>query len=53
VLVAGLDREATGAVATCLLRDAPGTVVVHHDLRALAEGVVRRRLWAGVPRRRG
>ncbi len=47
VLVAGLDREATGVVAKQLRRDEPGTALVHHDLSAIGEGVVHRRLWQG------
>jgi G3E family GTPase len=39
VLVAGLDRELAARVAAGLL-EAPGTAVVHHDLRSLGEGVV-------------
>ncbi|MCZ2829227.1 hypothetical protein O2W14_10330 [Modestobacter sp. VKM Ac-2986] len=39
VLVAGLDRDLTAQAATPLL-DQPGTVVVHHDVRGLGEGVV-------------
>lgn len=44
VVVAGLDRQATEEVGDRLLRAAPGTVVVHHDLRSMREGVVRRRV---------
>ncbi len=44
VVVAGLDRTAAAAVCDRLMRAGPGVVVVHHDLRALGEGVVRRRL---------
>jgi len=44
VLVTGLDRGVTGWVAGRLLRAEPGTVVVHHDLSALGEGVVRQRV---------
>jgi G3E family GTPase len=47
VVVAGLDRAATETVGDRLMRAEPGTVVVHHDLRAIAEGVVRRRLRSG------
>jgi G3E family GTPase len=39
VLVAGLDRDLTAQAATSLL-DRAGTVVVHHDVRGLDEGVV-------------
>jgi G3E family GTPase len=49
VLVTGLHRVATGWVADRLLRAEPGAVVVHHDLRALAEGIVRRRVRYGRP----
>jgi G3E family GTPase len=44
VLVTGLNRQATGWVANRLLREEPGTVLVHHDLSALAEGIVHRRV---------
>ena len=44
VLVTGLDRGATGWVAGRLLHAEPGTVVVHHDMSALAEGIVHRRV---------
>jgi G3E family GTPase len=47
VVVAGLDRAATEAVCDRLMRAESGTVVVHHDLRAIAEGVVHRRLRSG------
>lgn len=51
VLVSGLDRDLTAQAATPLL-DRPGTVVVHHDVRGLGEGVVlrtaRERRAAGV-----
>ncbi|MBB4911122.1 ribosome hibernation factor-recruiting GTPase MRF [Actinophytocola algeriensis] len=51
VLVTGLDRGATGWVAGRLLHAEPDTVVVHHDMSALAEGIVRRsvRTEHGVP----
>ena len=39
VLVTGLDRGLTAQAATPLL-DRPGTVVVHHDVSALGQGVV-------------
>lgn len=48
VLVTGLRRDATGWVAGQLLHEEPGSVVVHHDLSALAEGIVRRRVRFGV-----
>ena len=43
VLVTGLDRDLTARAATPLL-DSPGTVVVHHDVRGLGQGVVVRTL---------
>lgn len=43
VVVVGLNRQAAEEVGDRLLRAAPGVVVVHHDLRSLGEGVVRRR----------
>ncbi|MEU3269332.1 GTP-binding protein [Saccharomonospora sp. NPDC006951] len=46
VVVAGLDRGSTQVVSDRLMRAEPGAVVVHHDLRGLGEGVVRRRLWS-------
>lgn len=49
VLVTGLQRDATGWVAGWLLHEEPGTVVVHHDLSALAEGIVHRRVRYGAP----
>ena len=39
VLVTGLDRDLTAQAAAPLL-DRPGTVVVHHDVRDLGQGVV-------------
>lgn len=44
VLVTGLDRTASDEVCDQLMRAGPGTVVVHPDLRAIGEGVVRRRM---------
>lgn len=44
VVVPGLDRRATELVGDRLLRAGPGGVVVHHDLRGLGEGTVRRRV---------
>ena len=44
VLVTGLRRDATGWVAGQLLHEEPGAVLVQHDLSALAEGIVRRRV---------
>jgi CobW/HypB/UreG, nucleotide-binding domain len=46
VLVTGLDRNSTD-VATRLLGAAPGTAVVHHGLREVADGVVHRWLRHG------
>ncbi|GHE07700.1 ribosome hibernation factor-recruiting GTPase MRF [Klenkia taihuensis] len=46
VLVAGLQPAHTARVAADLRRAAPGTVVVHHDVRGLAEGVVIRTVRA-------
>ncbi|SDP33502.1 GTPase, G3E family [Klenkia soli] len=50
VLVAGLHREHTGRAAAHLLASAPGTVLVHHDVRGLAEGVVLRTVTDGAGR---
>ncbi|MEV4314262.1 GTP-binding protein [Actinocrispum sp. NPDC049592] len=48
VLVGGLPRRPVEAVAMRMLRARPGTVVVHHDLRRIRDGVVTRRLrWRG------
>lgn len=44
VVSQGLDRAATEAACDRLMRAESGTVVVHHDLCAIAEGVVHRRL---------
>ncbi|HEY4020398.1 MAG TPA: GTP-binding protein [Pseudonocardiaceae bacterium] len=46
VVVAGLAADAVTRVADGLLTATPGTVVVHHDLRELSQGVVRRRVRA-------
>lgn len=47
VLVTGLPRQAAGSVAEELRTEQAGTVLVRHDLTALTEGVVKRRLrWA-------
>lgn len=46
VVVAGLPVGAVTQVADGLLTATPGAVVVHHDLRRLAEGVVTRRVRA-------
>ncbi|CAM4095897.1 ribosome hibernation factor-recruiting GTPase MRF [Kibdelosporangium persicum] len=43
VIVAGLPRRQASAVATRLMHAAPGSVVVHHDLRDIAQGFVVRR----------
>ncbi|SDD30357.1 ribosome hibernation factor-recruiting GTPase MRF [Actinokineospora iranica] len=45
VLASGLRREATEALADRFA--GPSTAVVHHDLREVADGVVRRRLRVG------
>jgi G3E family GTPase len=42
VVIAGQPREAAGQVATRLL--GPDTAVVHHDLRRVSDGILRRRL---------
>jgi G3E family GTPase len=47
VLVTGLNRDTTGWVAGQLLHAEDGTVVVHHDLSRLGEGVVRRSVTPG------
>jgi len=47
VLVAGLPGQQTEALAVLLL-DSPGTAVVHHDLRDISAGVVRRRFRHGL-----
>jgi G3E family GTPase len=44
ILVTGLPRRPATAVASKLMRAEPGTVVVHHDLRGIADGFVVRRL---------
>jgi G3E family GTPase len=46
VVVAGLPADAVTQVVDGLLTVTPGTVVVHHDLRRLAQGVVTRRVRA-------
>lgn len=43
VIVAGLPRRQASAVATRLMHAEPGSVVVHHDLRDIAQGFVVRR----------
>ncbi|GGM82162.1 putative cobalamin synthesis protein [Longimycelium tulufanense] len=51
VLVAGLATAAVTRVAEEFLRR-PGTAVVHHDLREITHGVVRRRMrWGGQDQR--
>ncbi|KAA2252138.1 cobalamin biosynthesis protein CobW [Solihabitans fulvus] len=47
VLVAGLAGRAAEAVAEQLWRDEPGTALVHHNLRGIADGVLRRRVRHG------
>lgn len=47
VVVTGLARTATEAVCDRLTRAEPGTVAVHHDLHAIADGMVHRRLRSG------
>lgn len=42
LLVAGLHADARRRAVDRLLRDVPGSVVVHHDLSAAASGTVRR-----------
>nr|WP_242613157.1 GTP-binding protein [Herbihabitans rhizosphaerae] len=42
-----MPRAGTDTLATELSRAEPGTVVVHHDLREISHGVVRRRLRHG------
>ena len=44
VLVSGLAPAPNDALAALLLDASPGTAVVHHDLREIGSGVVRRRL---------
>jgi G3E family GTPase len=44
VLVAGLAGDAGAAVAERVWHDDPGSVLVHHDLARIAEGIVRRRV---------
>ncbi|SHG58133.1 ribosome hibernation factor-recruiting GTPase MRF [Streptoalloteichus hindustanus] len=48
VLLAGLAGAVLDEVAGAFLR-LPGTAVVHHDLREVAQGVVRRRVRWGAP----
>ncbi|CRK61410.1 Putative metal chaperone, involved in Zn homeostasis, GTPase of COG0523 family [Alloactinosynnema sp. L-07] len=47
VLVCGPRHESTRMLSTQLMTGLPATVVVHHDLRRVADGVVRRRLRLG------
>lgn len=47
VLVSGLHRESTAMLSARFMTGLPGTAVVHHDLRRIAEGTVRRRLRFG------
>ncbi|WP_033287843.1 ribosome hibernation factor-recruiting GTPase MRF [Amycolatopsis jejuensis] len=44
VLVSGLAPAPNDALAALLLHASPGTAVVHHDLRDIGAGVVRRRV---------
>ncbi|WP_369138104.1 ribosome hibernation factor-recruiting GTPase MRF [Modestobacter versicolor] len=44
LLLTGVHRPLTAAAADSLLTARPGTVVVHHDVRALGQGVVVRTL---------
>jgi G3E family GTPase len=47
VLVSGLAPEPNDELAELLRRDRPGVAVVHHDLRQIGSGVVRRRIRLG------
>ncbi|WP_328610145.1 GTP-binding protein [Amycolatopsis sp. NBC_00345] len=47
VLVSGLAPEPNDELAELLRRDRPGVAVVHHDLRQIGAGVVRRRIRLG------
>jgi G3E family GTPase len=47
VLVSGLHRESTAQLSARLMCGLPATAVVHHDLRRIADGVVRRRIRFG------
>ncbi|MFB9931517.1 ribosome hibernation factor-recruiting GTPase MRF [Amycolatopsis halotolerans] len=44
VLCSGIAPAPNDALAALLLRAGPGTAVVHHDLRDIGSGVVRRRI---------
>jgi len=44
VLLTGIDRSLVATAAGALLRQHPGTVVVHHDVSDLGQGVVLRTL---------
>ncbi|WP_020673621.1 ribosome hibernation factor-recruiting GTPase MRF [Amycolatopsis nigrescens] len=46
-LISGLAPEAAGRLADLLRTGRPGTAVVHHDLRHVTSGVVRRRIQLG------
>lgn len=46
-LISGLASEAGAQLAELLRTALPGTAVVHHDLRQISSGVVRRRLQVG------
>ncbi|MEC3980881.1 ribosome hibernation factor-recruiting GTPase MRF [Amycolatopsis sp. H20-H5] len=47
VLVSGLAPGPNSTLADLLRQDGPGTAVVHHDLRQITSGVVRRRVQFG------
>jgi G3E family GTPase len=47
VLVSGLAPGPNSTLADLLRHDGPGTAVVHHDLRQITSGVVRRRVQFG------
>ncbi|MFI5780554.1 ribosome hibernation factor-recruiting GTPase MRF [Nocardia sp. NPDC051570] len=55
VVLAGLPGPATTGVdhLARMLRDAPGTVVVRHDLTELSAGIVRRAVWSNTSEVRG
>ncbi|MEU4671524.1 GTP-binding protein [Amycolatopsis sp. NPDC023774] len=47
VLVSGLTAEGNDELAALLRRAGPGVAVVHHDLRQIGNGIVRRRIRLG------
>src|SRR5688572_13308598 len=47
VLVCGPHHESTRMLSARLMTGLPATAVVHHDLRRVADGVVRRRVRLG------